>query len=142
MPQFPKNYLLDTNTISELASGHTEARKNMTSIDSDDSVCTCFIVVGEWEYGILAAPGQQKQEQIREAGTPIFGALTDIWESTPAIAQQYAVFHAQLRAIGQIIPTNDIWIAATAYIHNAVVVTTDPHFQRLKKLSVVDWTQP
>ncbi len=76
------------------------------------------------------------------AGAPIFDALTDIWESTPAIAQQYAVFHAELRAVGQIIPTNDIWIAATAYVHNAVVVTTDPHFQRLTELSVIDWTKP
>ncbi len=142
MHQFPTNYLLDTNMITVLASRHTVAWKHMENIHSTDSVCTCFIVAGEWEYGILAAPGQQKKAQIRAAGAPIFDALTDIWESTPAIAQQYGVFHAQLRAIGQIIPTNDIWIAATAYVHNAMVVTTDPHFRRLAELSVVDWTQP
>ena len=39
------------------------------------------------------------------------------------------------------IPTNDIWIAATARVHQAAVVTTDPHFHRVEDLNVLDWTQ-
>jgi predicted nucleic acid-binding protein len=111
-------------------------------LDPADEIYTCFIVVGEWEYGVLNAPGQRRQAQIRAAGAPIFAALTAIWESTPAIALRYGAVHAQLRAAGQMIPTNDIWIAATALVYHATVVTTDPHFRRVTGLNVVDWTQP
>jgi predicted nucleic acid-binding protein len=134
--------LLDTNIITALANGHADAWNHLRGLDPADEIYTCFIVVGEWEYGIRAAQGQRRQAQIRAAGAPLFAALTALWESTPDIALQYGVICAQLRAVGQMIPTNDIWIAATALVHNATVVTTDPHFQRVTGLNVVNWTQP
>ncbi|MDQ3815781.1 MAG: PIN domain-containing protein [Armatimonadota bacterium] len=72
----------------------------------------------------------------------IFAALTAVLESTPDIALQYGALYSHLGAAGQMIPTNDVWIAATAMVHNATVVTTDPHFHRVSGLTVVDWTQP
>lgn len=134
------NYLLDTNTITALASGHPIALRHLSSITSNDDLYTCFIVLGEWEYGIRNAQGQQ-QGRILAAGQPIFAALTAIWDSTPEIARQYGIFHAELRAAGQMIPTNDIWIAATAHFYTATVVTADSHFQRLGTLHVIDWTR-
>lgn len=65
-----------------------------------------------------------------------------MWDSTPAIALEYGLLHAELRVAGQLIPTNDIWIAATARVYAATVVTTDPHFGRVAGLNVVDWTMP
>jgi tRNA(fMet)-specific endonuclease VapC len=138
----PTSYLLDTNSVTALAQNHPMARTHLTDVDAGDTIATCFIVMGEWEYGILNVAGAKRQEQIRAIGAPILAALTAIWESTPAIALRYGAIHAQLRAAGQMIPTNDIWIAATALLHGATVVTTDPHFRRVAGLSVVDWTQP
>ena len=138
----PTNYIVDTNTVTALANAHAVALAHLNNLDPDDEVFSCFIVVGEWEYGIRNAQGQQRQEQIRAAGAPIFAALTATLESSPAISLQYGAFHAQLRQAGQIIPTNDLWIAAIAHVHLATVVTTDPHFQRIPSLSVIDWTQP
>ncbi len=115
---------------------------HLRQLSPDDDIGTCFIVVGEWEYGLLNAKAMAKQAQIRATGAPLFAALTAIWDSTPAIALRYGAIHAALRADGQMIPTNDIWIAATALEQNATVVTTDPHFQRVAGLNVVDWTQP
>lgn len=102
----------------------------------------CFIVVGEWEFGIQNAQGQKRREQIRAAGEPIFVTMKAIWESNPTVAYEYGIVYAQLRPAGQIIPTNDIWIAAVARVYNAVVVTSDPHFRRIAGLLVEDWTQP
>lgn len=138
----PTDYLLDTNAVTTLAAKDATALSHVASLDAADEIYTCFVVVGEWEYGIRHAPGQQRQTQIRTAGAPIFAALTAVWDSTPAIALEYGLLHAELRAAGQLIPTNDIWIAAVARIYGATVVTTDPHFRRVAGLNVVDWTQP
>lgn len=136
------NYMVDTNTITALANANKVTLKHLSSINPADEVYTCFIVAGEWEYGIRNAQGQQRQAQIRAAGAPIFAALKAIVDSSSAISLQYGIYHAQLRATGQMIPTNDLWIAATAYVHQATAVTADPHFSRIAGLPVVDWTQP
>jgi predicted nucleic acid-binding protein len=136
------SYLLDTNIITALAHGNATALAHLSALGPNDEVCSCFIVLGEWEYGIRNATGARQQAQIRAIGTPLFAALTAIWDSTPAIALRYGALHASLRASGQIIPTNDLWIAAVALENGASIVTTDPHFQRVPGLKVVDWTQP
>jgi tRNA(fMet)-specific endonuclease VapC len=136
------DYLIDTNTVTAFADGDVTSWAHLHSLDPADEIYTCFIVVGEWEYGVRNAPGAQRQAEIRAAGAPIFAALTSLWESNAAIAIEYGIIHAHLRTIGRLIPTNDIWIAAVARVHNAVVVTTDPHFQHVPGLAVVDWTQP
>ena len=133
-------YLLDTNTITALAQGHEAALENLQNLNADDDICTCFIVLGEWEYGLFNAPGAKRQSHIRAIGAPLFAALTAIWDSTPAIALRYGALHATLRANGQMIPTNDVWIAATVLENGATLVTTDPHFQRVPDLKIVDWT--
>ena len=137
----PTNYVVDTNTITALANAHAIALAHLSNLDPADKVFSCFIVVGEWEYGVYNVQGKQRQDQIRAAGVLVFAALTAIIESSPAISIQYGAFQAQLRQAGQMIPTNDLWIAATAHVHQATVVTADPHFRRIAGLSVIDWTQ-
>ncbi len=138
----PTSYLLDTNALTALANGNSIALSHLNNLASDDEIYTCFIVVSEWEYGILNAQGKQKQAQIRVAGVGIFAALTAIWDSTNSISLQYGALYAQSKITGRIIPTNDIWIAATAQTYQARVVTSDQHYQHISGLKVVDWTQP
>jgi len=138
----PTNYLLDTNIITALAAGHAVAQAHLHGLDHSDGIYACFIILGEWEYGIRNAPGRRRQGQIRATGASLFAALDAVWDSTPAIALQYGALHAQLRAAGQTIPTNDLWIAATALVYNATLVTTDPHFNRVSGLNLIDWAQP
>lgn len=138
----PTTYLLDTNTVTALTNGHPTAWNHLRDLHADDAIVSCFIVVGEWEYGIQNASGPKRQAQIRAAGDAVFASLSALWESTPSIALQYGTIHAQLRRMGQTIPTNDIWIAATALVYGATVVSSDPHFRRIPALSVTDWTQP
>jgi tRNA(fMet)-specific endonuclease VapC len=138
----PTSYLLDTNAVTALANGNHVAIGHLSRLTSADEIYTCFVVIGEWEYGILNAQGARKQAQIRAAGDAIFTTLTGIWESTRKVALQYGALYLQLRTAGQILPINDIWIAATAQSYGATVVTSDPHFRRISGLSVVDWTQP
>jgi len=132
-------YLLDTNTITALSHRNEVAWANLNQLADDDGLYTCFIVVGEWEYGLRNTSKKQRLE-IEMNSRPIFDTLSDIWESTYEISCQYGAFQADLRSRGQMIPTNDIWIGATAAVHEATIVTSDAHFSRLADLNVVSWT--
>jgi len=51
-------------------------------------------------------------------------------------AEIYGDFLHYLRKNGTPIPTNDIWIAACAYQHNALLLTRDRHFEYLPQVRV------
>jgi len=44
-----------------------------------------------------------------------------------------------LQSAGTPIPTNDVWIAATAMQHGLGVLTTDAHFTRIRQVAVVHY---
>ncbi len=51
-------------------------------------------------------------------------------------AERYgAIVHA-LRTAGTPIPTNDLWIAASAMQHGLRVLTTDAHYNRVAQILV------
>jgi predicted nucleic acid-binding protein len=51
-------------------------------------------------------------------------------------AERYAAIFAFLRRQGTPIPTNDIWIAASAMEHGLSVLTRDPHFKKVPQVLV------
>lgn len=53
-----------------------------------------------------------------------------------ATAERYAAIHSDLRTRGQMIPTNDLWIAACAMEHGLPLVTCDKHFDRVRQIIV------
>lgn len=107
-----------------------------------DEMITCFVVVGEWEYGILNAPSRKLKQEIREQGEPIFSAFYRIVDSSPEINLAYGEIAAELRRAGTMIPQNDMWIAAVARVIGATLVTHGGHFKHVVNLAVVDWTIP
>lgn len=56
---------------------------------------------------------------------------------TPDVAWHYGRTVRHLRGLGQLIGTNDLWIAATALAHDMPVVTRNvQHFRRVPHLEV------
>ena len=53
-----------------------------------------------------------------------------------ATAERYARIYTYLRKNGRQIPTNDLWIAASAMEHSAVLLTADSHFFHLPQILV------
>jgi len=51
-----------------------------------------------------------------------------------ATAERYAVIYASLRSSGQPIPTNDLWIAASAMEHGTELVTLDRDFSHVPQI--------
>jgi len=60
-------------------------------------------------------------------------AVAPIDEETSSF---YAEVHSALRRAGTPIPTNDVWIAASAMQHGLRLVTTDRHFERVGQVAV------
>ena len=53
---------------------------------------------------------------------------------TTQTADSYELVYAGLRRKGQPIPTNDLWIAASALEHGAGLLTRDAHFSHVDGL--------
>ena len=56
-----------------------------------------------------------------------------------ATAETYARAAVDLEATGQIIPENDLWIAAVALECDMPLATRDAHFERVDGLTVLRW---
>ena len=54
-------------------------------------------------------------------------------------ARRYGEIKSALRAKGNPIPENDVWIAAIALQHDLTLVTRDVHFDDIESLNVVRW---
>ena len=59
--------------------------------------------------------------------------VVDMDEET---AERYAVILNSLWKIGRPIPTNDLWIAASAMQYGLTILTTDAHFNHVAQVLV------
>lgn len=99
----PTLHLIDTCTLSFLVSKDPVPLAHLARLGADDRVYTCFVVVGEWEYGIQNIASGTKRTQLEREGSAVLGALAGIWQSTPEISLEYGTIHAHLRKTGMLI---------------------------------------
>jgi tRNA(fMet)-specific endonuclease VapC len=126
------DFLVDTNIIIEVL------KKNKDFIDKLDQIVTFYvssIVCGELLTGVYRAENKEKQLQ----GISLFLESCEVLQLDFATANSYAQIAATLQKKGKPIPTNDIWIAATAKQFDLTVITKDKHFAEVEELKVVFW---
>lgn len=126
-----KRILLDSSAFSAAARGELGV-KNVLQLA--DEVFVNPVILGELSSGFLAGPRAEDNRLFLErflASDRVRVAPID-----PATAERYALIHAWLRREGRPIPSNDIWIAATAMQHGLELVTTDERFQHLPQIAV------
>lgn len=121
-----KRILLDTSAYSNLMRGN---KKIAELLDEADEVFLCAIVVGE----LLAGFKRGSREQDNKSVLKDFLSVTNVGvlyidDST---AERYSIILDYLKKSGTPIPTNDIWIAASAMQNGLVLLTTDQHFSLL-----------
>ena len=123
--------LLDTSAYSAFMRGHEGVQ---SAIRASEEIFLNSIVLGELTAGFIRGKQRRKNEAElqRFFASPRVGLL-DITEGT---AERYAVILNGLWQAGTPIPTNDIWIAASAMEHGLSVVTTDHHFQKIPQIIV------
>lgn len=132
-------YLLDTNICIYFANGrHAKISTRLASIPAGE-LAISVITYGELLYGAA------KSARVAENRAIIAKLVTDLVAPLPlplGAAVAYGEAKAQLRAKGQTISDNDLWIAAHALAEDLVLVTNNVgEFKRVKGLKVENWVK-
>ncbi len=123
--------LLDTSAYSAFMRGSSGIRD---IVQIADTIYFNPVVLGELKSGFLRGRKKGENEELLAqflSSPRVFPVPID--EET---SDRYAVIRNSLREAGTPIPTNDIWIAATAMQYGLTVATTDPHFQKVTQILV------
>jgi tRNA(fMet)-specific endonuclease VapC len=123
--------LLDTSAYSAALQG--EARMVHT-VREADQISVNAVVLGELKAGFARGRHREKNEQ--ELDRFLASPRVRVLELDEETSDRYAVILNSLRSSGTPIPTNDVWIAATAMQHGLRVVTTDQHFLKVRQILV------
>jgi predicted nucleic acid-binding protein len=123
--------LLDTSAYSAFKRGQPEVG---AAVRSADGVVLNPVVVGELLAGF--ARGHHRRRNERELDDFLSSFRVSIAPIDEETATRYATVLNALRSSGTLIPTNDIWIAATAMQHGCRIVTTDAHYQHVAQVVV------
>lgn len=93
------------------------------------------IVLGELHAGFCLGSNHEQNCQRLEAFLDLPGVcIAPVDES---VAQRYGFLVRDLRRQGTPIPTNDLWIAATAMETGARLISYDAHFEHVPGLIVL-----
>jgi tRNA(fMet)-specific endonuclease VapC len=123
---------LDTNVFTKLALQHQPL---IELIDQSESVFVPTVVLGELYAGFYLGnrQDQNKKDLLQFLNLP--GVEEVVVDSS--IAERYGIIIRDLKKAGKPIPTNDIWIAATALELGARLVSYDKHFDLIAGLIVI-----
>ena len=124
-----RSIVLDTNAYVAFKRGEEGI---VAVIQHCPDLLICATVLGELLAGFAAGTREAKNRQelslfmqsprVRQV---VCGSVT---------ADNYALIYAALRRKGKPIPTNDLWIAASALEHGAGLLTLDAHFAEVDGL--------
>lgn len=125
-------YCLDTSAYSNFRRGHEE----LTSlVDRADWVGVPTVAMGELRTGFLLGGHRERNEA--ELEEFLSNAVVEVLGVDAEASRHYSEIVADLRRAGTPLPTNDIWIAATAARYGAAVLTCDKHFERIARVGTV-----
>jgi tRNA(fMet)-specific endonuclease VapC len=122
---------LDTSGYSAFKRGHPGVVGHLRRAEE---ILLPTIVLGEllggFETGRQSRRNREELDLFRRSPRV---RLVSIGEPT---AERYAAIYATLRSAGRPIPTNDLWIAASAMEHGTELVTLDRDFAHVPQILV------
>jgi tRNA(fMet)-specific endonuclease VapC len=124
-----KRLLLDTSAYAGLLRGHVGIK---ALVRRAEEIILTPVVLGELHAGFRAGQHRRKNEhELEEMLASSRVAVVTIDEET---AEHYAAIVHSLRVAGKPIPTNDIWIAASAMQFGLTLISTDRHFEQVPQI--------
>ncbi len=124
-----KNILIDTNIYSAFKLGNREIVNAFRTIET---IGINSIVLGElyagFKLGTLEAQNRAELNAFLDTTRVLFYSVDEV------TAEIFAEIFKTLRQKRTPIPTNDIWIAATAMQHGLAVYSLDRHFTQINGL--------
>ncbi len=127
-----RKYLIDSNVIIDHIGGH---KRIPEIVSGAESMFVSQIAIAETKVGCVDMARGRKDRAALDA----FLRLPNVVEITltPATTDLYAKVFRSLREAGRPIPVNDIWLAAQALEHGAVLVSRDRHFEAVANLQTL-----
>ncbi len=121
--------LIDTNIYSLALRGNSDVTATLRQVTH---IGISTISIGELLSGFKG--GRREQENRRELGQFLDSPRTCLYPLDENTAEYYSSVLNQLKECGTPIPTNDIWIGATAFQHGLPLYTSDKHFSYIAGL--------
>jgi len=121
--------LVDTSAYSAFMSGHVDVKR---ALQEADAIYLNPIIMGELRAGFLKGRWRKKNEE--ELRVFIASPRVDVVNINEATAERYAAILDFLWRSGAPIPTNDVWIAASAMQHGLKLITTDTHYTKVPQI--------
>lgn len=125
-------YCLDTSAYSYLMRGHPAVSE---LIDRAEWIGVPAITLGELRLGFLL--GTRRSENEEELLDFLGHPVVDVVPVDAEVSHHFAGIVADLRRAGSPVPTNDLWIAASAARVGALVLTFDGHFEAIARVGSV-----
>jgi tRNA(fMet)-specific endonuclease VapC len=121
--------MLDTNAYAALLSGDASVRETLAS---SSEILVPIFVVGELEAGFRGGTRYAENAAVFQRFLVKPGVrMVMCGHETARI---YGEVRDCLKRAGSPVPTNDIWIAASAIEHEAVLLTYDRHFASIRQV--------
>jgi predicted nucleic acid-binding protein len=128
--------MLDTTAYSAFMRGQEEIKSALQRVEE---ICVNPIILGELLAGFRRGGRLRKnQEELRAFLSSPRVHVLNLDEET---AERYAVILDSLWRAGTPIPSNDLWIAASAMQHGLRILTTDAHYRKVAQI-LVDYVEP
>ena len=126
--------ILDTNALSALLDRDAAL---LEIIGQLRELSLPVIVLGEFRFGITISKRRDQYEAWLTRDLSLFRVLPVIEQTSV----HYAAIRSELKASGSPIPANDAWIAALARQHRMPIVSRDMHFDKVKNIERLGWTE-
>ncbi|MEA3441666.1 MAG: type II toxin-antitoxin system VapC family toxin [Chloroflexota bacterium] len=126
-----KTLMLDTSAYAAFMRGHLEA---ISALRKAQSVIIPIVAMGELLAGFEV--GSRRQKNRAELKEFLSSPRVRVVDANQETSERYALIYAYLRGVGQPVPTNDLWIAASAMEHSATLLTADAHFLHIPQIIV------
>ncbi len=121
--------LMDTNIYSLALRGNQNVVKTLRHISH---IGFSSISIGELLSGFKG--GRREKDNRQELNQFLDSPRTNLYVVDENTAEYYSLILTQLKRDGNPIPTNDIWIAATAFQYGLQLYTVDKHFSHIAGL--------
>lgn len=123
---------LDTSAYSNFQRGDPRVAERL---DRAHWVGVPTIVLGELQAGFLL--GDRIERNVAQLEEFLAHPAVEVLVADVDVAHIYGEVFADLRGRGRPLPTNDLWIAATAIQAGATVLTFDDHFRTISRVSSI-----
>lgn len=127
-----RRLLIDTNIYSHALRGDKDV---VEVLRKADEIGISVLSIGELLAGFKG--GGKEQTNREELGAFLDSPRVVVYTVSEDTSEFYAEIFHNLKRSGRPVPTNDIWIAASAFQNGLVLFTRDEHFKNIPGLALI-----